>query len=181
MKSAQHGASPLSYGVRSRAVRNMKIGLAESEVEVGPSRVESEASPGNPVSFPGKHRPPPTPRLTSEVNRPRPPRRPDPTPWPKIESRRVTLECQTLKVRETVRRSFVTDLPEFRNIFIRPPVGSPSLGLRYRIVNLLNRIAIVTIGPSMSHDIQMQIVQHRSSPPPLYPSHPRSAAGPVLP
>ena len=32
-------------------------------------------------------------------------------PEPKIESRRVTLECQTLKVREPVSRSFVTDLP----------------------------------------------------------------------
>ena len=53
------------------------------------------------------------------------PRRPDPTPWPKTESRRVTLECQTLKdVRELVRRSFVTDLPEFRHICIRQSVGS---------------------------------------------------------
>ena len=75
---------------------DMKIGLAESEVEVGPSRVESEASPGNPVSFPGKHRPPPTSDPEADLRgQPTPtpdaPRRPDPTPWPKIESRRVTL------------------------------------------------------------------------------------------
>ena len=50
-------------------------------------------------------------------------RRPDPTPEPKIESRRVTLECQTLKVREPVRRSFVTDLAKFRHLFIRQPGG----------------------------------------------------------
>ena len=45
------------------------------------------------------------------------------------ESRRVTLECQTLKVRETDRRSFVTDLAGFRHIRIRQQ-GVSSLGLR---------------------------------------------------
>ena len=34
-----------------------------------------------------------------------------------------TLECQTLKMREKVRRSFVTDLAGFRHLFIRQPEG----------------------------------------------------------
>ena len=55
----------------------------------------------------------------------RKPHRSHPTrpPEPKIESRRVTLECETLKVREPVRRSFVTDLAKFRHLFIRQPGG----------------------------------------------------------
>jgi hypothetical protein len=40
-----------------------------------------------------------------------------------IESRRVTLECQTLKVRERVRRSFVIDLAGFRHLRIRQQGG----------------------------------------------------------
>ena len=44
-------------------------------------------------------------------------------PMSRFESRRVTLECQTLKVREKVRRSFVTDLAKFRHLFIRQSVG----------------------------------------------------------
>jgi len=40
-----------------------------------------------------------------------------------IESRRVTLECQTLKVRERVRRSFVIDLAGFRHLLIRQHGG----------------------------------------------------------
>ena len=44
-------------------------------------------------------------------------------PEPRFESRRVTLECQTLKMREKVRRSFVTDLAGFRHLFIRQPEG----------------------------------------------------------
>ncbi len=49
----------------------------------------------------------------------------DPTrpPEPRFESRRVTLECLTLKMREKVRRSFVTDLAGFRHLFIRQPEG----------------------------------------------------------
>ena len=44
-------------------------------------------------------------------------------PGPRFESRRVTLECLTLKVREKFRRSFVTDHAGFRHLFIRQPVG----------------------------------------------------------
>ena len=84
------------------------------------------------MSFPGKHPPPPTPTATSEVNLEVGPKS-ETAPEPKIESRRVTLECQTLKVREPVRRSFVTDLAKFRHLFIRQPGGS-SLGLP--VVNL---------------------------------------------
>ena len=98
-----------------------------SEVVVGSGRVGSEASPGNPVSFPGKHPPPSDPEADLRGQPTPTPRRPDPTPWPKTESRRVTLECQTLKVREPVRRSFVTDLPEFRHLFIRKPVDSVNM------------------------------------------------------
>ena len=64
--------------------------------EVG-SRVGSEASPGNPVSFPGKHTPPPTPRLTSEVNRPRP--RGDPTRPPLAAGRRLRVDVSHWSVR----------------------------------------------------------------------------------
>ena len=50
----------------------MKIGLrGQGRTGSGRDLYGSEASPGNPVSFPGKHPPPPTPKLTSEVNRPR--------------------------------------------------------------------------------------------------------------
>jgi hypothetical protein len=47
-----------------------------------------------------------------------------------VQSRRVTLECLTLKMREKVRRSFVTDLAKFRHIFIRQPVGFVITGYR---------------------------------------------------
>jgi hypothetical protein len=77
------------------------------------------------VSFPGKHPPSdPDPDLRGQPlrvprtlgDRTRP-------PGPRFESRRVTLECQTLKMREKVRRSFVTDLAGFRRLFIRQPEG----------------------------------------------------------
>ena len=42
----------------------------------------------------------------------------------------AALECQTLEVRERVRRSFVTDLAGFRHLRIRQPLGLSSLGLR---------------------------------------------------
>ena len=48
---------------------------------------------------------------------------------PKTESRRVTLECQTLKVREPVRRSFVTD-PQSFVISLLGNQWVPSIGLR---------------------------------------------------
>ena len=74
------------------------------------------------MSFSGKHPPLRPRRLTSEVNRGRTKIRAS-APEPKIESRRVTLECQTLKVWEPVRRSFVTDLAGFRHLRIRQPWG----------------------------------------------------------
>ena len=60
-------------------------------------------------------------RPRRRLRRSTPPRTRGPTrpPEPKVASRRVTLECQTLKVRETVRRSFVTDLVQFRHLCIR--------------------------------------------------------------
>ena len=97
------------------------------------------------MSFPGKHTPPPTPRLTSEVNRPRARPRGDPTrpplvtPWPKIESRRVTLECQTLKVREP-RSVEVSSLAS--HSFVISLLGNqwvPSLGLRHYSLGLRSK------------------------------------------
>ena len=81
------------------------------------------------MSFPGKH-PPSDP--DADLGGSTPPRsnpkRPDPISpepiQPKIESRRrrVTLECQALKVRERFRRSLVTDLAGFCHLFIRQSV-----------------------------------------------------------
>ena len=47
------------------------------------------------------------------------PRRPDPPAEAKVECHPRTLESQTLKMREPVRRRFVTDLPGFRRLLIR--------------------------------------------------------------
>ena len=70
------------------------------------TRFTRESSKSSVVS--GKTRPPSDPEADLRGQPTPTPRRPDPTPWPKTESRRVTLECQTvshtLKVRETVRR-----------------------------------------------------------------------------
>ena len=62
------------------------------------------------------------PRAKLDTGRPRPatsPRRPDPPAEAKVECHPRTLECQTLKMREPVRRRFVTDLPGFRRLLIR--------------------------------------------------------------
>ena len=106
-------------GNYTKSYRKLHVTQVRGRGRVG-GRVGSGRSPVNPVSFPGKHPPPPTPTATSEVSRPRP--RGDPTrplrrrlsviPHPR------TLESQTLKMREPVRRRFVTDLPGFRRLLI---------------------------------------------------------------
>jgi hypothetical protein len=109
MKSAQHGASPLS-SMGSGRRGSGRVGSGLKRVQEIQCRFR-------------KNTPPPTPTPTSEStpkrtlgDRTRP-------PGPMFESRRVTLECLTLKMREKVRRSFVTDLAVFRHLFIRQPVG----------------------------------------------------------
>jgi hypothetical protein len=124
MKSAQHGASPLSSmgsgrrgsgrGIRYESwaprSRSGRVGSGLKRVQEIQCRFRENTPLG------------PTPKLTSEVN-PEVGPKSDPPPGPRFESRRVTLECLTLKVREKVRRSFVTDLAGFRHLFIRQPGG----------------------------------------------------------
>ena len=124
MKSAQHGASRLSsmgsgrrgsgrgigyenWAPRSRSGR---VGSGLKRVQEIQCRFRENTPPPTPT---------PTPKLTFEVK----PQLPSHPREPRFESRRVTLECQTLKMREKVRRSFVTDLAGFRHLFIRQPGG----------------------------------------------------------
>ena len=93
----------------------MKIGLRRSRsgrVGSGLKRVQEIQ-----CHFRENTPPPPTPKLTSEVNRPRSPEATrHRSPWPKIESRRVTLECQTkcgnrsVEVSSLTSQSFIISL-----------------------------------------------------------------------
>jgi hypothetical protein len=138
MKSAQHGASPLSsmgsgrrgsgrgirYGNWAPRSRSGRVGSGLKRVQEIQCRFRENTPP--PTLLRPRPRPPrSTPKRTlGDWTRP---------PGPRFESRRVTLECLTLKMREKVRRSFVTDLAKFRHLFIRQSVVS-SLGLP--VVNL---------------------------------------------
>ena len=124
MKSAQHGASRLSSMGSGRRGSGRGIGYENWAPRSRSGRVGSGLKRVQEIQCRFRENtPPPTPTTTSEVNPSADPGDRTRPPGPRFESRRVTLECQTLKMREKVRRSFVTDLAGFRHLFIRQPGG----------------------------------------------------------
>ena len=88
--------------------------------ERGPPPYPRRAQPSVYSSIVSGKTPPPSDPDRDLGGQPTPtPRRPDPPTEAKVECHPRTLECQTLKMREPVRRRFVTDLPGFRRLLIR--------------------------------------------------------------
>ena len=119
-ESAQHGATALSSVRSGRRGVGRGIGYENWVPRSGSDRVGSGLKRVQEIQCRFRENTPPSDPDRDLGGQPTPtPRRPDPPAEAKVECHPRTLESQTLKMREPVRRRFVTDLPGFRRLLIR--------------------------------------------------------------